>query len=175
MLQPNTQLIITTDDFCPSNIKYFKYWERVRECHPDMSLTVFTIANYQHKENVRESSEFNEWFEKNKDWCEVAVHGYDHLYPPEVFRDDLEECINKSLDILLPYLPKKYGYRSPGFRFTNKLEPILKKLGFAWVAYQNNIKYFNDNVLSGPLLNTHCCEKWDNPITEVWEKLCYQK
>ena len=162
--------IYTTDDICPSNLKFFPYWENVRTRHPDMKLIAFTIANYQNKENVQESKEFNEWFEKNKDWVEIAVHGYDHLYPPEAERDDFEQCVENALEILRPYLPKEYGYRPPGFKFSVRIEPTLRRLGFSYVAYRDHIKYFEENRLVGPILNTHCCDNkdWDNPITKIY-------
>jgi predicted deacetylase len=163
--------IFTTDDLCPSNLKYFEYWDKVKEKKPDLKVIAFTIANFQNKEPINESKEFIEWFEKHKDWVEIAVHGYDHLFPPEAERDDFEEQVTMALEILKPFLPEKYGYRSPGFKFSVRIEPLLKKLGFSYIAYQEHIKYFNGKIIA-PILNTHCCDKWDNPITEVWWNLC---
>jgi predicted deacetylase len=166
-------MIITTDDLNLSNLQYFKYFDKVKKCKPDLKMIAFTTANFQNKENVRESKEFNEWFETHKDWVEIAVHGYDHLYPPEAFRDDLEfeEQVTKALDLLMPYLPKEYGYRPPGFRFSVRIEPLLKKLGFAYVAYRDNIKYFDGRPMAIPF-NTHCTNQYESPITEVWRSLC---
>jgi len=167
-------MIFTTDDVCPSNLKYFSYWERVRQKYPNMKLIAFTIANYNLVENVSVSTEFKEWFEKNKDWVEVAVHGYDHMYKPEAERDDpeFENCIMKALSILKPFLPEKYGYRSPGFQWSVRTEPLMKKYGFSWIAYDDSIKYFDGRPpIVGGIINTHCCDKWDNPITQVWNKI----
>jgi len=168
---PKSGFVYTTDDLCISNLHFFKFWEEVHKAHPDRKLIAFTIANFQNKENVAESKEFREWFEAHKDWVEIAVHGYDHLYPPEAERDDFEECVTKSLEILKPFLPKEYGYRSPGFKFSVRIEPVLKKLGFSYVAYQEHIKFFDGRQFLVPI-NTHCCDKWESPITEIWEALC---
>jgi len=165
-------MILTTDDLCPSNLQFFKYWDEVHNSKPNMKLIAFTIANYKLKENIKESGEFRKWWEQHKDWVEIAIHGYDHMYPPEAERNELEECVEKALDILRPYLPKEYGYRSPGFHFTIRLEPILKKLGFSYVAYRDNIKYFDGRFLTN-LVNTHCTyDKWDNPIGLIYQKIC---
>lgn len=163
-------MILTTDDLCLTNLKYFEYWDKVKEKRPELKIIAFTTANYQLKEDLSKSKEFKDWFKKHEDWVEIAVHGYDHLSPPEVERDNLEELITKSLNILKEFLPEKYGYRSPGFKFSVTLEPILKKLGFSYIAYHEHIKVFKNNSLI-PVLNTHCCDRYDNPITEVWKRL----
>lgn len=169
----SSSIIFTTDDLCPSYLKFFKYWDEVHKKYPGKKLIAFTIANFQNKENIRKSEEFRRWYDEHKDWVEIAVHGYDHLYPPEAERDDFEECIKKALDILKPFLPENYGYRSPGFKFSIRIEPILKKFGFSYIAYRDHIKYFNDERLIAPILNTHCCdeEDWENPITKIWRNI----
>ncbi len=161
--------IMTTDDLCLSNLKYFKYWDKVKEKYGELKLVAFTIANYRQKEKLDDSKQFKDWFDKYKDWVEIAIHGYDHSYPPEAERDDFEDCVSKALEILKSFLPKEYGYRSPGFKFTVRLEPVLKKLGFGYVAYDDMIKYFDGRKLIP--YNTHCCNKYENPITKIWDKL----
>lgn len=163
--------IITTDDLCLSNLQYFKYFDEIKKVKPNLKVIAFTIANFQNKENIAESKEFYDWWYYRKDWVEIAVHGYDHLYPPEAFRDDFEDQVTKSLYILKPYLPKEYGYRSPGFRFSVRIEPLLKKLGFSYIAYDTHIKYFKDNRLVYGLINTHCTDKYENKITEFYKEL----
>lgn len=163
--------ILTTDDLCPSNLKYFKYFDEIKKHNLNLRMIAFTIANFKNKENILESKEFNEWFGKHKDWVEIAIHGYNHLYPPETLSDDFEEQLTNALDILRPYLPIEYGYRPPGFQFSIRIEPLLKKLGFSYVAYRDNIKYFDDRLMMIPI-NTHCSDEYEQPITKVWRKLC---
>ena len=163
-------MIYTTDDVCPSNLKYFKYWDKVKKRKPDLKLIAFTIANYQNQENISKSKEFKEWFEKHKDWVEIGVHSYNHLRPQECWRDDQEIWIKKALDILKPYLPEKYLYRPPGFRVLSKTEGILKKLGFAGIVYQSRIKYFSGEIVE-PIFNTHCGNQGVNKIKEIHENI----
>jgi predicted deacetylase len=165
-------MIYTYDDLCPSNLDNWKYWDKVKEAHPDLKVIAFTIANHQNKELITDSKEFYDWWLTHKEWVEIAVHGYDHLYPPEAFRSDteLEEQITKALEVLRPFMPLKYGYRSPGFRWCKSLEPILKKHGFSYVAYSEHIKILETNELRLPVFNTHCTfDKFDQPIGQVWK------
>jgi len=160
---------MTTDDLCLSNLKYFRYWDKVKEKYPNLKLIVFTIANFKNTEDLSKSDIFKKWFEQHKDWCEIGVHGYDHQYPPECERDNQEKFIVKALEILRPFLLKEFLYRAPGFQVTCKTEPILRKLGFAGIAHQDKIKYF-DGRFDIPF-NTHCLDKYYNPITQIWTKL----
>lgn len=162
-------MVITTDDFCLENMKYFEFWDRVKLKRPSLRLVVFTIANFKNGQDVSKSEEFREWFYGHKDWCKIGVHGYDHLYPPECERDDQREVILRALKILRPFLSEKFLYRPPGFQVTCKTEPVLKELGFAGIAYQNRIKYF-DGGFDKPF-NTHCCDRYFNPITKIWKRL----
>ena len=164
-------MIYTTDDLCLSNLTYFRFWDKVKEKRPDLKVIVFTIANFQGKEDVSKSTKFKKWYDGHKDWVTIGVHGYDHTYPPEGERDDQEELIRKSVEILKPFLPESFLYRAPGFQVTCKTEPILRKLGFAGIAHQTRIKYF-DGRFAEKIYNTHCCDRWHNPITEVWRELC---
>jgi predicted deacetylase len=166
---PPINKVLTTDDVCLSNLKFWKYWLEVKEHYPDIKVIAFVIANYKHEENVYQSQEFREWFDANKSWVTVGVHGYDHELPQEGFRDDQKAYIAKALDLLRPFLPEQFLYRPPGFRFMAKTEGILKQLGFAGIAHRDRIKYF-DKRYELPY-NTHCCDSYMNPVTQWrnWE------
>lgn len=166
---PLASRVLTTDDVCPSNLKYWKYWLEIRRAHPDIKVVAFVIANYRGEEDVSKSQEFKDWFEANKDWVTIGVHGYDHGEPPEGFRGKLHQrvSIELALAILKPYLPEKFLYRPPGFRTMPWTEPILRELGFAGIAHQTRIKWF-DGRFEIPY-NTHCCDRYTNPVTQ-WRK-----
>jgi predicted deacetylase len=131
-----------------------------------LKFIAFVIANYNYEENVAESKEFIDWFECNKDWVEIGVHGYIHNSPPEQELDNAEELVEKSLDILNPFLGKDFLYRPPGFQRTIRTEPMLKKMGFGGIAYQTRIKYFNGKIIERNIINCHCCDKYYNPVTK---------
>lgn len=157
--------VVTTDDVCPSNLKFWEYWGALKSKFPELKVIAFVIANASNKELVSENKEFLDWFERTKDWVEIGVHGYDHEYPPECERENQEELIEKALSVLRPFLPNQFLYRAPGFQVTNQTEPILKKLGFAGIAHQGKIKYFDGTFVE--TFDTHCCNKYANPITEL--------
>lgn len=162
-------MIITTDDVCPENLQYWKYWEQIKVVNPEIRIHAFVIANFKNEQNVSESQEFKDWYEENKYWVTVGVHGYDHLSPPEWDRDDAPELVKKSLEILRPFLPEKFVYRPPGFQRTIHLEPTLRELGFAGVAYERRFRFFQPDgkvQIVEKVLNSHCCDRYTNPITK---------
>ena len=158
-------MVYSTDDLSIENLEHFKYWDLVKEKYPQLKVIAFTIA-----EGIL-TKEFEEWFEQHKDWVEIGVHCYNHEKLQEGWREDQEVWIEKARDMLKPFLPKRYLYRPPGFRFLPKTEKILKKLGFSGIAHQPFIKYF-DTKEKFSVLNTHCTyDKFLNPIGKIWEQI----
>jgi predicted deacetylase len=148
-------MIYTTDDLCLEYLENFKYFDEIHEKHPEFRLIAFTISNFKNKERLKDSERFKSWYNTHKDWVEIAVHSYDHEYPPDGDREDLEMCITKARDELKPYLPKEYGYRCPGFQTTASTVEILKKLGFQYIAYETSIKNLLINQSEFGVVNSH--------------------
>jgi len=149
-------MIITVDDLCLSFLDNFKYFDNYKKKKPDLKVIAFTIGNFKNNEPLLESTIFKEWFSKHKDWVEIAVHAYDHDGIPDGDRDNEEYWIKKALDSLRPFLPEKYGYRSPGWQTTIKTIPILKKLGFSYIAYESKIRDLNkEEIIETQVLNSH--------------------
>ena len=158
-------MIYTTDDVSIDNLKHFKFWDKVKERKHNLRVVAFVVA----KDIV--TPEFNRWFSDQQDWVEIGVHCYEHSKPQEGWREDQEQQIQKAINTLKPYLPKRYLYRPPGFRFLPQTEPILKRLGFAGIAHQQFIKIF-DTWEKIRVFNTHCTEnEFNNPIGKIWQKL----
>jgi len=149
-------MIFTVDDLCLSYLDNFKYFDELKKKNPKLKVIAFAIANYKNGELLLESTIFKDWFEKHKDWVEIAVHSYDHNGLPDGDRDDEEYWIKKALDSLRPFLPKRYGYRSAGWQTTNKTVPILKKLGFSYIAYEGKIRdLIKDEIIETQIFNSH--------------------
>jgi len=160
---PSKNLVFSTDDVSSENLKYFEYWDMVKDKVPDLKVIAFVIA-----EGL--DDRFERWYQSHKDWVEIGVHCYNHERPQEAWREDQEFWIAKARDILLPYLPENYLYRPPGFRVLSKTEKVLKDLGFAGIAHQSHIKYFSGRTLD--VYNTHCTkDKYENPIGEIWKTI----
>ena len=149
-------MIITTDDLCLSYLDNFKYFDKLKKKYPKLEIVAFTIANYNNEELLVESDIFKAWYNEHKSWVEIAVHSYDHQYPPDGDRDDEEYWVTKALRSLYPFLPKDYGYRSPGWQTTIKTTEILKKLDFRYIAYETMVKSLKENKITDRLvLNSH--------------------
>ena len=149
-------MIITTDDLCLSYLDNFKYFDKLKKKYPKLEIVAFTIGNFNNEELLVESNIFKSWHAKHKAWVEIAVHSYDHANPPDGDRDNEEYWIRKALESLKPFLPKDYGYRSPGWQTTNKTLGILKRLDFAYMAYETKFRSLrNDTITTEKILNSH--------------------
>ena len=149
-------MVFTVDDLCLSYLDNFKYFDELKEGNSLLRVVAFTIANYKNNEPLLESHTFKDWFEGHKDWVEIAVHSYDHDGIPDGDRDDEAYWIKKALEGLRPFLPKEYGYRSPGWQTTNKTVGILKDLGFSYIAYEGRIKDLKKNeIVETSVFNSH--------------------
>lgn len=158
-------MVYSTDDLSVENLENFKYWDKVKERYPSLKVLAFTVAK------GLPTPEFLNWYESHKNWVEIGVHCYDHEKPQEGWREDQEIQIANALSVLGPFLPKRFIYRPPGFRFLPKTEKILKELGFSGIAHIDFIKYF-DTGEKVKIFNTHCTkEEFINPIGKIWEKI----
>ncbi len=159
----------TVDDLCLKWLNNFYLFDQIKKEYSNFKLIAFTISNYELKEDLKHNDKFKKWFNERKDWVEIAVHSYDHMYPPDGDRDNEKELIKQARDNLKEYLPKKYGYRSAGWQTTNKTLSILKKLGFNWIAYENKINYFNQKRIEEGVINSHLYDK--TSILKLYEIL----
>jgi predicted deacetylase len=163
-------MVITVDDLCLSYLDNFKHFDKLKERSPSLKVTAFAIANYKNNELLSESVTFKDWYERHKDWVEIAVHSYDHDSIPDGDRDDEAYWIEKALESLRPFLPVEYGYRSPGWQTTNRTVPILKNLGFSYIAYESKIKDLKrDEIVETNVLNSHLYDV--GSIERIGEKI----
>lgn len=129
----------------------FHKLEEIRARIPSLKVTCFVMGK-----------DAGDYLKKN--WIEVAVHGWSHSLPPECERDNQEEFIQAGLDALRMYLPKKFGFRAPGFQVTTATNPILKRLGFSYIAHQRRVQSFNGAFEQGEIINTHI---YDHSLEKV--------
>ena len=148
-------MYFTIDDICLKYLDNFVLLDNLKKEYSGFKMIAFTIANYKNKEDLSKSDRFKSWFDKHKDWLEIAVHSYDHLPPPDGDRSDEKYWIEKARDTLKEFLPKEYGYRSAGFQTSNKTILILKELGFSWIAYETKIRYLKEEKIKNNIINSH--------------------
>ena len=91
-------MIITVDDLCLSYLDNFKYFDELKGKIPNLKVIAFTIANFNNNELLLDSEIFKKWYLKHNDWVEIAVHSYDHSYPPDGDREDEGYWIEKALE-----------------------------------------------------------------------------
>lgn len=162
-------MIFTVDDLCLKYLENFILFDEIKKKYPFFKLLAFTISNFEYKETLKDSERFKQWFSERKDWVEIAVHSFDHMYPPDGDRHNEAYFIELARDNLKFYLPKEYGYRSAGWQTTNRTEGILKKLGFSYIAYESKIKYFNQQKVEYGIINSHLYDQ--NSIKKMYEIL----
>lgn len=133
------------------NEKDFWKLEKLREKYFNLKVTCFVMG--------KDAGDY-----LKRDWIEVGCHGWEHTYPPECERNNQEEFIIKGLKALRKYLPRRFGFRAPGFQMTASTYPILRKLGFSYIAHQKRIQAFSSNFLQGKMINTHI---YDNSLSNV--------
>lgn len=148
-----------------ANLDYFRFCDEAKENVPGLFVIAFTIAK------DIDQDKFCKWYLSHQQWVQIGVHGYDHDNPPEQERDNARDLVEKSLEILRPFLHQKYLYRPPGFQRTICTEPMLKDLGFAGIAYRTRIKFFNGHYIER-FINMHCCDRYENPVTE-WRHILF--
>jgi len=129
------------------NEKEFYKLEQLKEKFPDLKVNCFVMG--------KDAGDY-----LKKGWIEIGVHGWEHTYPPECERINQKDYIIKGLEALRPYLPEKFGFRAPGFQITALTYPILKDLGFCFIAHQFRIQSLNSKEFKqGEIINTHIYDK----------------
>jgi len=147
----SSQLVyFTCDDISYRYESHLFELERLHLNLPRFKVTCFVIASGLDRNLVR-------WLQQ--DWIEVAVHCYDHGDPPELERDDKEERTRKALSVLSPLLPVEFGYRAPGFQVTGTSYPLLRTIGFWYIAHETRIQPLRNRYFRRlPLINSHIYE-----------------
>ena len=136
-------IFITTDDFCPKFMEEWKYWDKLKEIFPSLRVTAFVVPRHDDKDefDVSKSKEFKEWFKEHKDWVEIAIHGYDHSkFECRLSYEEQFERFKKALKIMRPFLPKRWGFKPPYYKYTaDTMEIILEKLGGSYFVTPTRI------------------------------------
>ncbi|MDP2672021.1 MAG: hypothetical protein Q8O68_00740 [Candidatus Daviesbacteria bacterium] len=179
-------IICTSDDFQPATIPLFeKYWKPLKEKHPGLIVT-FYVSPYNQEfgqgeeNNVETSGLFKQWYEENKEWCMVELHGNTHTKPPENLRDKMEQIrvINEGKLVLKDYLDFSCkGYKAPFYRMDENTFDILRESDFKWFSqwWHLNLLTINNKPLP-PFreLPTHTSlPEGNNPdnIDKIYEQL----
>jgi len=166
--------VLTMDDF-GNDWEYVKNLEDIKSRIPNIKITLFTIAaNDLISKNAREKSltenVFNEngkrliddkryidWIIINKDWIEIATHGYHHhgILPTygkgfssvenKKSFDEQYDFMKKGLDELGRFMPKIKGYKAPGNHMNYDTLKALEHLNFQYYMWMDTIYVYDIN------------------------------
>jgi hypothetical protein len=144
-------MLFICDDVSTKYLNQLWKLECLKKKYPKLKVLCFVIA-----ENTNQ--EFLNWL--NKEWIEVGLHGYSHGGIPECEKENKEELIKKSFEILKGILPNKYSFRAPGFQMTASTYPILKDIGVSYIVHERKIQdLFEKKTISPQILNVHIYDK----------------
>lgn len=142
----------------------------LREINPAFKVTLFAIPGEM-------TAELTGWCQLNRDWVEIAVHGFFHQtnYECEKLKyDDFDFFMRQFKDILKTCFVK--GFKAPGWQISNDIYRWLVDNNY-WVADQP----YNDNrrpkelksyvIRNNPHWHGHTWDCMGNGIYETFSKL----
>lgn len=103
----------------------------LKEANPDFKVTLFTVPAYT-------TLEILDWAKKNREWIELAVHGWDHHDNYEC--EDWSALTTENRILKLPMMGFKKLFKAPGWQIGDGVYKALEQHGWA-VADQG---YNND-------------------------------
>lgn len=106
----------------------------LKKINPNFKATLFTIP-------MEITLEMMNWAENNRDWIELAYHGFSHHsnYECEKMPEEDFDLLFNMCTSLMPGIKQLFvkGFKAPGWQISDGAYAWLKKKGF-WVADQDN-------------------------------------
>jgi hypothetical protein len=127
-------VICDFDDFCEDDNR-LDLLHLLHDANPDFRCTLFAIPG-------RGSAEF---WKSVPEWCELAVHGFEHPHPRECAgwtRFQIETVLDYS--IVQAYFTN--GWKSPGWQSSDAVYEVLLERGW-WIAeHWDNVDRLPDDL-----------------------------
>lgn len=175
-------ILVTTDSFTPTNISLWeKYWDKLKENHNDLRVTVFTIPFFlgRKKDDICDNIPFEKWYDQRKEWVELGQHGYTHCKPPECkkFKNTQYSTIKRGMRKIGGYVGDSiYIFKAPYHQMNEFTISVLKSLGFTCCVYFNQLiilKKVNYLIPDFQVVETHTNFDSNNPddIRFIFNKL----
>ena len=179
-----TYLIVSTYDFNPSFLSYFKYWDELKKKHEKLQLSIGLVPVWKNKEinNVKYNNDFFDWYKVRKEWVHIIQQGCYNISPSECLRFEKtqQKFIKRGLKKIHKFMPKDiYGFVPPYFRMNNNTISVLRQLGYSFVVYHNQILFLKNPVKSIPAFDiiqtfTNLEEEKSNSINLIHDELDIQ-
>lgn len=103
---------------------------QLKELNPNFKVTLFAIPEYV-------TPALGDWVHRNRDWIELAVHGFTHSsnYECEILSyGEFNNLMRKYKDVIERYFVK--GFKAPGWQISDDAYLWLKDNGW-WIADQD--------------------------------------
>lgn len=141
---------------------------RFKEANPKFKATLFTIPG-------ETTPEITAWAQMNKDWIELAHHGFFHQSNYECEKlsyDDFDFFMNEFKDVTTHFVK---GFKAPGWQISDGVYQWLLENGY-WVADQ---AYNNDRrpkdlpvyLIGDKSYHTHTWNCVGNGVYELFEDI----
>lgn len=160
--------IMTMDDF-GAEWKYVSNLEEIKRRIPNLKITLFTIpAYYDNELKLIDDKRYTDWIFKNRDWIEIASHGYHHngksaeygstetskIMPSDGGHvegkrtyEQQYEFMNKGLEELQRFMPNGVkGYKAPGNHMNSDTLKALESLNFQYYMFLDTIYLWDINT-----------------------------
>lgn len=112
-------MIVDFDDFHQGQHR-LDLLEYLRDANPDFRCTLFAIPAHGS----------DEFWEGVPEWCELAVHGWNHWSP----REAEDWSYDVALGVLNSAHPRfTHGFKAPGWQISDDTYQVINELGW-WVA-----------------------------------------
>lgn len=163
-------MFICTDDMCPKYIDMWKkYWDPLKDEFKHLHVCAFVIPKLDNldKWDCSKSKEFKNWYESRKEWVSIALHGFAHIKKTMADIDGYQslekqtKIYTEGAKILSDFMPERWGFKPPFYRYTEDTFKAVKAAGGEWMAVNMAIPlmtriYFGPgDFLAIPTFETH--------------------
>lgn len=147
--------------------------DEIKKKFPELKLTCFTVPDWEmNGVGLKGNKLFKGWFNKNKDWVEIAIHGLNHREIEGNLPYD-KQCqkLRKALEIMKEFLPSKIGYKAPANDTNKDTLRAVYDCGYDYLVIRGDIRprgSFEDR----PIFESHIQTKgsffyWSNKECEL--------
>jgi len=154
--------------------------EQLKRKLPTAKVTCFTVPDWEmNGVGLSGNKEFKKWFEKNKDWVEIAIHGLTH-HGTEGNLPYEEQCekLKKALEIMEEFLPAIIGYKPPANDSNPDTIKAVFDSGYDYLMVGSNMhprgKFKDGAVFTSHIQVPSSFMYWNNDNSEFISKGFYE-
>lgn len=143
--------MVISEGMTPQCIPLWKNtWDRIKQNHPSLLVTVFTIPLYKGRDenDVFRSKDFRAWHKERKSWIDVVQLGYTHADPESIRLSKPQHVlIKRGYRKIGRYMAKDvYCFKATQDRIGPYTDGVLTRLGFSAYMYHNSIVFLKNTM-----------------------------